>query len=250
MITQMRVTLIDYTGKGSPNQEWRAADIMMFTKNTRLHMGPGTMYEVERWPVERKLEQLALMANTNPGSWEFSDYTFLLENVSRALTHQLVRTRTASYAQQTQQVLDVSGFEYVTGPSVSGFELRRRAYEEVMNKIDAAYRYLIKDGARIEDARGVLPTNICTNIAVKMNMRTLVTFLSQRTSPRNLGEIRTLTIAMRAAVMEVHPWMHLFLERTKDRACSDLDAGIGALSGVPQEERTRLLKLVDQLRAS
>ena len=53
------------------------------------------------------------MANTIPSSWEFVDYTFLVTGVSRAYTHQQVRTRAASYAQQTMRVLNMGEFDYI-----------------------------------------------------------------------------------------------------------------------------------------
>ena len=44
---------------------------------------------------------------------EHVSFTFALSGVSRALTHQLVRHRIASYSQQSQRYVDASNFDYV-----------------------------------------------------------------------------------------------------------------------------------------
>jgi thymidylate synthase ThyX len=79
----MKVTLINYTHN--------AMDLLIFTKNTRLTMSPDRLEEIAKWPLERKWNELEYMANTIPSSWEFCDYTFMIEGVTRAFTHQLVR---------------------------------------------------------------------------------------------------------------------------------------------------------------
>lgn len=253
----MKVTLISHTQD--------AIDLLIFTKNTRLTMSPDKLDEIKLWTQERKWNELEYMANTIPSSWEFVDYTFMIEGVTRAFTHQLVRTRVASFAQQTMRVLDVStgkGWDYGVGPSikpeaecVTGEEkIRTQAYHSIMNDIATAYRNLIRYGATIEDARGVLPTNILTNIVMKINMRTFVEMTYKRSSPRVQQEYRDVLAAMKTAVKEVHPWISLFIDRTFDQAVADLDKEISTIAatddgGSLEEKKTRMMKLVDQLRS-
>ena len=52
---------------------------------------------------------------------------------------------------------------------------------------------------------------------------------------------------MKAAVLEVHPWVALFIDRTFDRAALDLDDEIAEIED--ETKRIRMMKLVDQLRA-
>lgn len=247
----MRVTVLDHTGSGHPGP-WYAAELMIFTKQTRVAMSPSARAEIAAWSEERKLKELAYMANTIPSSWEFCDYTMLLEGVTRSLTHQLVRTRTASYAQQTMQILDVRGFEYRIGPTIADHDERTNTFVRVMTMINSAYKALIDDGASVEDARDLLPHGIHTNIVVKANLRTLIDLFHTRISPRNLGEFRLVAEEMRRAVLGVHPWAHLFLDRTVDRAMEELDRMIreccpgGAME--PGTPMNAMLKLVDQLR--
>lgn len=260
----MRVTLIDHSGKGNPDPD-HAINVLIFTKNTRLTMSPSGMEEIASWSKERKLQELQYMSNTIPSSHEFVDYTFMIEGVTRAFTHQLVRTRTASFAQQTMRVLNVSegpGWEYLTGPTIKGNINAQYKYDDTMAEIDGAYKGMIADGVAIEDARGILPTNILTNIVMKINLRNFVELVHKRSSSRVQGEYHDVLDAMQKAVLEVHPWVALFIDRTFDQAAKDLDKAINEFHpedftlGTDRDDaeklkkwKTDLIKLVDQLRA-
>lgn len=245
----MKVTLLEFTGKGSDNEVWRAADLLIFTKSTRLTMSPGLMEDIAAWPEGKKLQELEYMANTIPSSWEFVTYTFLIEGVTRAFTHQFVRTRTNSYAQQTMRVLDVSegmGWDYLTGPSISDHSALSALYDLQMEWTDKTYKKLIREGAKIEDARGVLPTNILTNIVCQTSLRTLAETVQKRSSPRTQGEYRDVLEAMKSEVLAVHPWVRLFFERTAGKAIEELQSCINSIED--ENERIKATKLLDQLR--
>lgn len=243
----MKVELIDYTGSGWPNPARRAATILIFAKNTRVRMSPAGLDEIDDWPEEKRQDELAYIAGTIPGSWEFVHLTFMLEDVTRGLTHQLVRTRTASYAQQSQQVNKMDGWGYMTGPTIRSDPRRQEMYDAAMERIDDAYTDLIRDGASVDDARGLLPTNVLTNILASMNLRTLVDLVRTRTSPRNRGEFREVAAAMRDVVVAALPWAELFLNSDADQAGRELDLEIAA-ADLPPEGKVKLHKLVDRMR--
>lgn len=249
----MKVSLVNYTGIGHPNKRF-AADMLVFTKQTRLQMSPGLLDEIHSWSDEKIQEELLYMSNTIPSSWEFIDYTFMIEQCDRGFTHQLVRTRQASYAQQTMRVLDVSDFGYNTGPTIESSFEAQAVYDECMSNINEVYQGLINDGVAIEDARGVLPTNIQTNIVAKFNLRTLAELISKRSSPRVQGAYRDFIQQMADAILEVHPWAHVFLRNRKVEAAAKLDAFIQATydyqdsTPTSQAEVNELIKLVDILR--
>lgn len=176
----MKVTLISHTQD--------AQDILMFTKATRLTMSPSLMEEIKERPHQEKMDELEYMANTIPSSWEFVDYVFLVEGVSRAYTHQQVRTRQASYAQQTMRVLDMFEFDYIYSDKIAADPVAVKIVDEALDAIKLAYTGLINMGHAVEDARGVLPTNISTNIVCKFNLRTFVELAKARTGGRTQGE--------------------------------------------------------------
>jgi flavin-dependent thymidylate synthase len=214
-----------------------ALDILIFTKNTRLSQDMAGYAEVQSWPEEKKLEELAYMLDTIQSSWEFCDYTFAVSGVSRAFTHQFVRSRHGSFAQQSQRTVDMEGFGYITpGTMVDAeaaanfdddFHLQHtyaeqdgdsfikhkasHAYHQAMVKIDEAYEEMRELDVAPQDARGILPTNVETNIIAKFSLRTLADMAKLRLCTRTQGEYQDVFRLMRDRVIEVHPWAEPFI---------------------------------------
>jgi len=202
--SKMKVTLINYT----PN----ALDTLIFTKNTRLSMHAKLMDEIAAWPMEKKMAELEYMRNTIASSWEFIDFIFMIEGVSRAFTHQLVRHRAGvAFAQQAQRAVDMTGFEYITGPSIKEGSVNEGVYKAAMDNISDAYNELINSGVNKQDARGVLPTNISTNICFKANLRTLSDMGQTRLCTKSQGEFQDVFRAIREEVLRVYPWADGFI---------------------------------------
>jgi len=202
----MKVELVSYTKD--------AVDLLLFTKNTRLMPDDDAYKRIAEWEWEKKQAELDYMLNTIRSSWEFIDYTFNVRDVTRGFTHQFVRTRQASYAQQSQRTVDMSGFSYYTPPEIEKDEDAKTYYDECMKTINYYYQKLRKH-VPAEDARGVLPTNIHTNIVAKFNLRTLSEMAKSRLSPRAQGEYQEVFKLMVAEVVKVHPWAEPFLTPTE-----------------------------------
>ncbi len=133
---------------------------------------------------------------------EHAYFTFAISGVSRALTHQLVRHRIASYSQQSQRYVEQE-MRYVVPPSIAkGFE---KEYEEMMKKIWNFYEKLKENGVPIEDARYVLPNAAHTKIIVSMNARSLLNFFELRCCLHAQWEIRKLAWKMLKLVRKVAP---------------------------------------------
>lgn len=199
----LKVTLIDHTSN--------AVEKLIFTKNTRLKMRAGFMEELKQKSEEEKIEELEYMSRTIPSSWEFVNYTFMIENVTRAFTHQFVRTRQGSYAQQTMRVLEMAGFSYHVPDGIYEHPGAFEEYCATMSKIQMSYDKLLKMGCKAEDARGILPTNIHTNICAQFNLRTLSEMARSRTGLRTQDEYRDVLNLMVDCIFAVHPWANLFL---------------------------------------
>jgi len=157
-------------------------------------------------PREKQAEFVAtVIASGHVSPIEHVSFTFAVEGVSRALTHQLVRHRIASYSQQSQRYVDASSFDYVLPPAIARIPEARARYEDFMAQVGEAYRDL-KDileaggrGAKAkEDARFVLPQAAETRIVVTMNCRSLHNFFEQRCCARAQWEIRALADKMLA----------------------------------------------------
>lgn len=238
----MKVTLVSTT----PN----AADVLIFTKSTRLNMTPGLMDEIRAWHPDKKLAELSYMADTIPSSWEFVDYVFLVEGVSRAYTHQQVRTRAASYAQQTMRVLDMCDFDYIFTEQNQRDPRAVKVIDAVLAAIRLGYSELRSLGQAPEDARGILPTNISTNIVCKFNLRTLAELARGRTGGRTQGEYQAVIGAMLDAAVAVHPWAEVFLFPKGRDLFAEIEEFAKQEFGGDLLRKGKLLKIVDKLRKS
>jgi flavin-dependent thymidylate synthase len=236
----MKVTLISCT----PD----AAALLLFTKNTRLNMTAGSYQSIsERSPAE-VAKELAYIAGTIPSSWEFVDYVFAVEGVSRAYTHQQVRTRAASYAQQSMRVLDMCEFDYV----MTEGNLADPCIPDLINKlklhISGTYKMMRALGQAPEDCRGILPTNIATNMICKFNLRTMSELCRSRTGGRTQSEYQQVLSAMAEEVIGVHPWAEQFLFPKGRDYFAEIEAFAAKEYGGDLLKKGELLKIVDKMR--
>lgn len=242
-----RVNLIDYTGAGRPDERDYAANLLLFTKSTRLEMTPTLMSKIRALTDDERAASLDYMANTIPSSWEFVDVTFLISGLSRACAQQVTRTRTASFAMQSQRVTDVSEAD-VVNPYDSGHELYN-VYNDRAGKIKVHYTAMLASGAEPQDARGLLPMNTQCNLVAKYNLRSLVELVVARSSLRTQGEYAQIVDQMKSAVLRIWPWSRPFFEPRHDKAVRLLEE-LAAEVGVETGNGTgwQLAKIADLLR--
>lgn len=137
---------------------------------------------------------------------EFAQFHFHIEGVSRALTHQLVRHRTGSFAQRSQRYCSEDGFEFVVPPSIEKLDNDiRDLYINTIEGIKNAYEALQTFDIPNEDIRYLLPNACCTTIDVAIDFRNLIHFMNERLCTRAQWEIRELAQKMRDCVIEVFP---------------------------------------------
>ncbi|MDL2306944.1 FAD-dependent thymidylate synthase [Desulfovibrio sp. OttesenSCG-928-C06] len=151
---------------------------------------------------EKQAEFVAkIMESGHVSPIEHVSFTFAFEGVSRALTHQLVRHRVASYSQQSQRYVDGSDFNFIMPPAIERNAEARAMFEKCMDDVRAAYRglkdLLEQDGRgnkAAEDARFVLPQAAETRIVLTMNCRSLLNFFEHRCCARAQWEIRVVAL--------------------------------------------------------
>ena len=149
--------------------------------------------------------------------------TFLVEDVSRALTHQLVRHRIASYSQQSQRYAQVKTGDrdwYVFPQTIAESDYTF-AYTDMMDKIAELYFTMCEAGIPNEDARMILPNACFTSIMVSMNARAFSEAATLRTCNRAQWEIRQMFKLMRDSIKDVYPhvWEKCFPNCTKRCGC-------------------------------
>lgn len=142
---------------------------------------------------------------------EFADFTFKISGVSRALTHQLVRHRLNSYAQRSQRYCKETGFDFVVPPTIAKNPEAAVIYQKTMDFITESYAKLLELGIPGEDSRMVLPNACCSEICVKMNLRSLIHFCNERLCSCAQWEIRGMAKQMVKEVLKVAPELKPFL---------------------------------------
>ena len=138
---------------------------------------------------------------------EHGSATFKIEGVSRALTHQLVRHRIASYTQKSQRYVKENPFEYIIPPEIENNSDANILYQyhSFMAEVQKFYNKLINAGLKREDARYVLPNACCTSIYVTMNFREFRNFIKLRSDKHAQWEIRELSDMILSILYEKFP---------------------------------------------
>ena len=142
--------------------------------------------------------------------------TFLVEDVSRALTHQLVRHRICSFSQMSQRYAKVKtrGKKWFITPMsiaahrIEGSYTLDRKYQNLMVHIAELYNELQEAGIPNEDARMILPNACFTSIIVSMNARAFVEICEKRLCRKSQWEILQLFQLMKETIKEIYPTVY------------------------------------------
>ena len=233
----IKVTLLAHT----PDPEQTVA------MAAKLCYSPSGIEDIREGLTEEKtasfINMLASLGHASPT--EHASFTFGIEGISRACSHQLVRHRIASYSQQSQRYVDGTKFDFVTPPAVAAnpraldaynrvIDAQAQAYREIRDALAAGYinEYLgeVQQGSdeeiiaafretdkaqcaafikkANEDARFILPNASTTKIVCTFNARSLENFFAHRCCNRAQWEIREVAEQMLLQCREVAP--HLF----------------------------------------
>ena len=142
-------------------------------------------------------------------------FTFDLQGVSRAASHQIVRHRIASFSQQSQRYVKITRSYGYLKPSGIPEDLKVPVeihgqkmdlnFADVMDLTRQAEEGLVAKGIKAEDSRYLRPNAATTNIVMSMSPRQLIHFFNLRCAPDAQWEIRDLAWSMYAAVSLVAP---------------------------------------------
>jgi thymidylate synthase (FAD) len=129
-----------------------------------------------------------LYKNGHHSVFEHIYFTFKIEGISRACSHQLVRHRHCSFTQRSQRYCEEDGFEYVTPPTID-----REVFTTNMDYLREKYGHLrMVESVPNEDARYVLPNACATELYLSCNLRELIHIANERLCTRSQWEIRKL----------------------------------------------------------
>ena len=136
-----------------------------------------------------------LYLNGHHSCFEHIYFTFKIEGISRACSHQLVRHRHCSFTQRSQRYCSEDGFEYVKPDTIDGF-----TFGANMECVGGWYNYCQEMGVPNEDARYLLPNACATELYLSCNLRELIHIANERLCRRAQWEIRELVQKMSALV--------------------------------------------------
>lgn len=166
---------------------------------------------------ENNFSDTNLMAAVKSGHLSILEHiplTFYIKNISRALSHQLVRHRLASYSQQSQRYCKIDTNEdwYIIPESIANKELALQEYKKLMNQIANVYQYLLKaELISKEDARMVLPNACFTSLIMSCNLRAFIEQAEKRLCNKAQWEIQELYKLMSNKVIKVYPFTESLL---------------------------------------
>ena len=149
-----------------------------------------------------------LYKNGHHSVFEHIYFTFKIEGISRACSHQLVRHRHCSFTQRSQRYCSEDGFKVILPESIEESYFDECTYEHIVRDIDEAYSELQNNGIPNEDARYILPNACETSLYLSCNLRELIHICNERLCERAQWEIRDLVKAM---VTLVEPELHFML---------------------------------------
>jgi thymidylate synthase (FAD) len=201
----MKVNMVSHT----PDPDLTAAAAGMTSTSAR-----STLEILEDFKADGEKKKKALfilgkvMESGHLSVLEHSSFTFVISGVSRALTHELVRHRIASYTQQSQRYVKFDKEkDFIVPHTIEKSEKAKKIYGKILADSVSAYKELAELEIPVEDARYVLPNASPTNIIVTMNGRELLHFFALRCCERAQWEIRELATEMCRQAKTVAPVM-------------------------------------------
>ncbi len=179
-----------------------------------IEIAARTCYQSGDKMVPEKLGELLpkLIAMGHESPFEHAYATFRIRDVSRAMTHQLVRHRLLAVSQKSQRYVSEGNFGWVVPPTVA--ESDRGEFDGDMEGIRALYKKWKDKGLKNEDARFVLPNACTTELIVSANFREWRHVFHVRCHRRAQWEIREVCLAMLNVLHQKAP--HVFADVVED----------------------------------
>lgn len=220
----MNVTLLSHTPE--PEKLAATAAKLCYSSSDIGSLRDGLTEE----KTEKFIEMLVSIGHESV--MEHVSFTFGIEGISRACSHQLVRHRIASYSQKSQRYVNENGFEFITPPEIAAIPEAKEEFDAAMTALTESYEKIadiltdshtarfLEEGMDAksaaskarklanEDARFILPNACETKIVVTMNVRSLFNFFRHRCCNRAQWEIRAVANEMLRLCLEAAP--HIF----------------------------------------
>lgn len=139
-------------------------------------------------------------------------FVFNIKNVSRATVDQLVRHEQGVVKNvKSQRFCSEANFDFYTSPLIEGNDTINEIYKKHMKYTQLVYSTIQKELLRVgeteesanENARGVLPMNIYSEVTIAFTIEALTNIMHKRLCLRSQEEIRQLALAIKRE-MKIH----------------------------------------------
>jgi flavin-dependent thymidylate synthase len=183
-----------------------------------LYEGSVRRSKAEVTRAEREHYLAELQKTKIKAPLEFVQFHFLLEGVTRGFTHQLVRQRTATFVQESTRFAVKEDMPVGLPPSLEGTDTERAgldardrqlrwrgAWDAAIGGVWEAYEYCVNSGMPVEDARGLLPTNLLTRVHYSTDLRALLDHAGNRLCTQAQFEWRLVFAKMAQEIRSYNP---------------------------------------------
>lgn len=129
----------------------------------------------------------------------------------RGVTHEIVRHRLASYSQESSRYCNYSSdkfgneLTFIKPCFWNDDDENYKLWKETLEVAEKNYLAMIKNGARPEQARSILPNSLKTEIFMTANLREWRHFLKLRTSKKAHPQMREVALQIHKILVENLP---------------------------------------------
>ncbi len=166
---------------------------------TTIEQAARTCYKSESKITEGSAESLVtnLLTRGHEAMLEFVDISVKIIT-DRGVSHEIVRHRVASYAQESTRYVNYKeGVQFIEPLSIENGPTRvQLGFRQALYDIEQKYIYLIENGLKPQDARAILPNALKTEIVMKANLREWRHFFQLRCNKSAHPEMRRITLPM------------------------------------------------------
>lgn len=178
----------------------------------KIEAAARTCYKSENYVSEDSWKSLIkkLKENNHGAMLEFGNFICRI-TTDRGVSHELVRHRLASYAQESTRYCNYgknkfnNELTFIKPVEIDISKNEFKIWKSALEAAEESYLTLIEEKVKPENARSVLPNSLKTEVVMKCNWRELLHMLDLRTSAAAHPDIRYVMNMIKDVFMENIP---------------------------------------------
>jgi len=178
----------------------------------KIEAAARTCYKSENYVSEDSWKSLIkkLKENNHGAMLEFGNFICRI-TTDRGVSHELVRHRLASYAQESTRYCNYgknkfnNELTFIKPVEIDISKNEFKIWKSAMEAAEESYLTMIEEKVKPENARSVLPNSLKTEVVMKCNWRELLHMLDLRTSAAAHPDIRYVMNMIKDVFMENIP---------------------------------------------